>query len=170
MNQPPLRLELHYYDEVHSSLSPEPKRLESSTSFGTGVWSSVFENHEDPLKFMLRMKIVVPHPSSDVIPIRGEFGIVGVFSVDESVPKEQRASLVKNTGGAMLYSASREFILLVTYRTSPFPPFYLPTLSGRDLADAPDFEAIPKPGATTKKTSGSRKNRKVKNEGAKNGQ
>lgn len=166
MNQPPLRLELHYYDEVHSSLSPEPKLSENPTSFGTGVWSSVFENHEDPLKFMLRMKIRLPHPSSDVIPIRGEFGIIGIFSVEESVPMEQRALLVKNTGGAMLYSAAREFILLVTYRTSPFPPFYLPTLSGKDLADAPDIEAIQKPGVAARKSSRSRKSREVKNERA----
>ena len=92
---------------------------------------------------MLRMRIMVPHPDKESIPIRGSFGIIGVFTVDEGVPEEQRASIVKVTGGAMLYSASREFILLVTYRTSPFPPFYLPTLSGKALAEAPDIETFP---------------------------
>lgn len=142
MTQPPLRLDLHYYDEVHTKLNSDVKPSETPTPFEVGVWSSVLENKEDPLKYMLRMKIVVPHPSRDTIPIQGMFGIVGFFSVDESVPKEQRASLVKITGGAMLYSASREFILLVTYRTSPFPPFYLPTLSGKALVEAPDIEAV----------------------------
>ncbi|EQD25108.1 MAG: hypothetical protein M1537_06930 [Nitrospirae bacterium] len=142
MSQPPLRLELHYYDEVHTRFNPAVKSSETPTPFGIGVWSSVLENREDPLKFMLRMRIVVPHPSKESIPIQGSFGIVGVFSVDQSISKEQRASLVKVTGGAMLYSAAREFILLVTYRTSPFPPFYLPTLSGKALAEAPDLETI----------------------------
>ncbi len=143
MNHPPLRLELHYYDEVHTRLNPDIKPSESPTPFGVGVWSSVLENREDPLKFMLRMRIMVPHPDKESIPIRGSFGIIGVFTVDEGVPEEQRASIVKVTGGAMLYSASREFILLVTYRTSPFPPFYLPTLSGKALAEAPEIETFP---------------------------
>ncbi len=142
MTHPPLRLDLHYYDEVHTKLNLDIKPSETPTPFDVGVWSSILENKEDPLKYMLRMKIVIPHPDRDTIPIQGIFGIVGFFSVDESVPKEQRASLVKVTGGAMLYSASREFILLVTYRTSPFPPFYLPTLSGKALAEAPDIEAV----------------------------
>lgn len=154
MNQPPpLRLELHYYDEVHTMLDPDVKPSESPTPFGIGVWSSVLANREDPLKFILRMRIVVPHPSNESIPIQGSFGIVGVFSVDPSIPKEQRASLVKVTGGAILYSASREFILLVTYRTSPFPPFYLPTLSGKALAEAPDIEIFSRAKGVPKKIS-----------------
>lgn len=152
MNHPPLRLELHYYDEVHTRLDPDIKLSETPTPFGIGVWSSVLENREDPLKFMLRMRIVVPHPAKESIPIRGSFGIVGVFTVDEAVPKEQRASLVKVTGGAMLYSAAREFILLVTYRTSPFPPFYLPTLSGKALEEAPDIVTFSGAKGVPKKT------------------
>ncbi len=160
MNQPPLRLELHYYDEVHTRLDPDVKPSASPTPFGIGVWSSVLENREDPAKFMLRMRIVVPNPSMEEIPIQGSFGIVGVFSVDPSIPKEQRASLVKVTGGAMLYSAAREFILLVTYRTSPFPPFYLPTLSGKALAEAPDIETFSGVKGVPKKTLRSVKSKK----------
>ena len=161
MNQPPLRLDLHYYDEVHTSLNPDIKPSETPTPFEIGVWASVLENREDPLRFMLRMRIVVPYPAKESIPIRGSFGIVGVFTVEEAVPKEQRASLVKVTGGAMLYSASREFILLVTYRTSPFPPFYLPTLSGKALAEAPDIETFPEIKKVPPKSSRSIKPKKT---------
>ncbi len=161
MNQPPLRLELHYYDEVHTRLNPDIKPSETPTPFEVGVWSSVLENREDPLKFMLRMRIVVPHPSKESIPIQGSFGIVGVFSVDQSILKEQRASLVKVTGGAMLYSAAREFILLVTYRTSPFPPFYLPTLSGKALAEAPDIETLSETKKDPSKPSSSIRSKKA---------
>nr|EDZ40404.1 MAG: Hypothetical protein CGL2_11346183 [Leptospirillum sp. Group II '5-way CG'] len=156
-----MRLDLHYYDEVHTRLNPDIKPSETPTPFGVGVWSSVLENREDPLKFMLRMRIVVPHPAKESIPIRGSFGIVGVFTVDEAVPKEQRASIIKVTGGAMLYSASREFILLVTYRTSPFPPFYLPTLSGKALAEAPDIEKISETKEASQKFSRSIKPKKA---------
>jgi len=161
MNQPPLRLELHYYDEVHTRLNPDVKPSEAPTPFEVGVWSSILENREDPLKYMLRMRIAVPHPPKESIPIQGSFGVVGIFTVDESVPKEQRASLIKVTGGSMLYSASREFILLVTYRTSPFPPFYLPTLSIKALSEAPDIEMLSKAKGSPKKSSELTKSKKT---------
>ena len=158
---PPLRLELHYYDEVHTRLNSDLKSSDVPTPFDVGIWSSVLENKDNPIKYMLRMRIVVPHPPQETIPVQGSFGVVGVFSVEESVPEEQRASLVKVTGGAMLYSAAREFILLVTYRTSPFPPFYLPTLSVKALEEAPDIETFSGAKGELQKTSKSLKSKKM---------
>jgi preprotein translocase subunit SecB len=157
MNQPPLRLERHYYEEVHTRLNPDLKPSEIPTPFEVGLWSSVLENKEDPFKFMLKMRIVVPYPPQETIPIQGSFEIVGFFTVEESVPKDQRASLVKVTGGAMLYSAAREFVLLVTFRTTLFPPFYLPTLSGKALAEAPDLHPKSTPEKISRKTSRTRR-------------
>ncbi len=139
MINPPLQLELHYYDEVHTKLREDFTRVNEPVQYGTGIWTSVFENPEDPLKYVLKMKIILPHPANDAIPINAQFGIVGVFRVDDSIPKEKRNILVKTTGAAILYSAAREFIYLVTFRTSPLPPFYLRTISGEDLANAPDL-------------------------------
>lgn len=139
MTNPPLQLELHYYDEVHTKLKEDFSPVAASVNYQTGIWSSVFENPQDPLKYVLKMRISIPYPDNDAIPIFAQFGVVGVFQIDESVPTEKRPYLVKTTGAAILYSASREFILLVTYRTSPFPPFYLRTLSGDALANAPEL-------------------------------
>jgi len=146
MNKPPLQLESHYYEEVHTKLREDFIPTSEPTKYETGIWSTIFANPEDPLKYVLRMKISIPHPANNAIPITAQFGVVGVFQLDESIPIEKRASLVKITGAAMLYSASREFIFMVTFRTSPFPPFYLRTLSGEALANAPE---IPAPGTQT---------------------
>lgn len=141
MTNPPLQLELHYYEEVHTKLKEDFSPAATSVNYQTGIWSSVFENPQDPLKYVLKMRISIPYPDNDAIPISAQFGVVGVFQIDESIPTEKRPHLVKTTGAAMLYSASREFILLVTFRTSPFPPFYLRTLSGEALANAPEIAA-----------------------------
>ena len=146
MNKPPLQLEFHYYEEVHTKLSEDFIPTSEPIKYETGIWSTIFANPEDPLKYVLRMKISIPHPPNDAIPITAQFGVVGVFQLDESIPIEKRASLVKITGASMLYSASREFIFMVTFRTSPFPPFYLRTLSGDALANAPEIDGT---GTTT---------------------
>lgn len=146
MTKPPLQLELHYYEEIHTKLREDFIPTGEPTKYEIGLWTTVYENPEDPLKYTLRMKISVPHPNNDAIPITAQLGVVGIFQLDESIQKEKRPYLVKTTGAAMLYSAAREIILMVTFRTSPFPPFYLRTLSGEELANAPD--TVP-PGTST---------------------
>jgi preprotein translocase subunit SecB len=52
--------------------------------------------------------------------------LVGFFEVDTGLPEEVIGDVVAANAPAILYSAARELILLVTGR-GPFPPFSLPS-------------------------------------------
>lgn len=52
--------------------------------------------------------------------------LVGFFEVDKGLPEEVIGDVVAANAPAILYSAARELILLVTGR-GPFPPFSLPS-------------------------------------------
>lgn len=54
--------------------------------------------------------------------------LVGFFEVEKELPEEQIGDVVVANAPAILYSAARELILLVTGR-GPFPPFPLPSAS-----------------------------------------
>jgi preprotein translocase subunit SecB len=54
--------------------------------------------------------------------------LVGFFEVDKELPEDKIADVVAANAPAILYSAARELILLVTGR-GPFPPFALPSVT-----------------------------------------
>jgi len=54
--------------------------------------------------------------------------LVGFFEVDKEWPDDKIGDVVAANAPAILYSAAREIILLVTGR-GPFPPFALPSAS-----------------------------------------
>jgi preprotein translocase subunit SecB len=54
--------------------------------------------------------------------------LVGFFEIEKDWPDEKIDDVVAANGPAILYSAARELILLVTGR-GPFPPFPLPSAS-----------------------------------------
>lgn len=54
--------------------------------------------------------------------------LVGFFEVDKELNEEKIGDVVAANAPAILYSAARELILLITGR-GPFPPFALPSAS-----------------------------------------
>jgi len=52
--------------------------------------------------------------------------LVGFFEIDKELPEDRIADVVAANAPAILYSAAREIILLMTGR-GPFPPFALPS-------------------------------------------
>jgi preprotein translocase subunit SecB len=55
-----------------------------------------------------------------------EAELVGFFEADKTIPEDKIADLMTANAPAILYSAARELILLITGR-GPFPPFSLPS-------------------------------------------
>lgn len=149
--EPPIRMEQHYYEHVEVSLNKDFSPKEGSTvQFQATIWSSVYKHPEDKSRFILRMLIKIPYPPVPSIPMTASFQGIAVFSVNENYGKseEDKAALVKATGGGMLYGAMREFILSITARCNwDYRPLYLPTFSLQAIAGAPLLESIQTPSA-----------------------
>ena len=144
--EPPIKMELHFFEEAQ--VKPNPNfvpQTEQAVTFQTTIWSSVYENPSDHSKFVLKMRINLPYPKQAAVPIIASFVAVGVFSVKEDYAekKEEKALLVKATGGGMLYGAAREFILQMTARCNwDNRPLYLPTFSLAAITNAPLIEVF----------------------------
>jgi preprotein translocase subunit SecB len=58
--------------------------------------------------------------------------LVGFFEADKSIEEDRVQDIVLANGPALLYSAARELVLIVTGR-GPFPPLMLPSTTFIDL-------------------------------------
>lgn len=147
--EPPIRMEQHYYEHVEVSFNNDFSPKDNTPiQFQATVWSSVYKHPEDKSKFILRMLIKLPYPPVPSIPMIASFQGIAIFSVNEDYGKsdEDKAGLVKATGGGMLYGAMREFILSTTARCNvDYRPLYLPTFSLQAIAGAPLLESIQTP-------------------------
>ena len=87
------------------------------------------------------------HPDAGTrLPYTVDLEMRGVFAVSPSVPPDKVQELVRSVGTGTLYTAAREYLLMVTGR-GPNPPLLLPTRSFVRVS------APPKPGK--KKKAGS---------------
>lgn len=148
IKEPPIQMERNFFE--HAQIIPHLNFVPSSdpVSFQTSLWASVYNHPEDKTKFLLKMLIKLPNPPHPGVPMIASFLAVGVFIVREDFGSndDEKASLVKSTGGGMLYGASREFILQMTSRCNwDYRPLYLPTLSLQAVTMAPLIESIVNP-------------------------
>ncbi len=145
LNIPPIQMEKNFFE--HAQIIPNKNFVQSTESifFETSIWSSVYSNPQDKTRFLLKMLIKLPNPPHPNVPMISSFMAVGAFIVKEDYgPGEnEKAFLVKTTGGGMLYGAAREFILQMTSRCNwDYRPLYLPTFSMQAIAMAPLIESI----------------------------
>ena len=95
--------------------------------------------------YKARLKISASSKERSHPPYKISMSMIGVFSVEESFPKEQVEFLVGITGVSLLYSAAREYIFSSTAH-GKFGPYMLPTISFRpDMLKAEPQDALPPP-------------------------
>ena len=73
---------------------------------------------------------VTPVGEGNVVPIGGEIGFEGTFSIQDDFPEEQREKMLCMNGGAILYGAIREQYNTIACR-SFHGPLDLPTIDAR---------------------------------------
>ncbi|MEI6302988.1 MAG: hypothetical protein WCR74_16215 [Betaproteobacteria bacterium] len=103
---------------------------------------------DDPRDFLVDLDIVIDNKEGKPTPYGIDIGVVGVFNVLPSLPKEKRQDLVTVNGASILYGVIREIVLLLTSRFSS-GALTLPGMNFEDSisADATKkaVESAPKP-------------------------
>lgn len=126
MPTPPLQLERSFYDQLSLSAIPEHERGKGGYEVQTTVQLQAGDSGR---RWLLSLTIATKAKPGPPPPYEIHLKCNGFFSVP--VPKEneeETARLVGVTGSSMLYSAAREYVLLLTSR-GPWGPLQLPTTS-----------------------------------------
>jgi preprotein translocase subunit SecB len=81
---------------------------------------------DDPRRWRLFLTVHTDASEEENIPYKINLECVGFFTVSQEVEEGKIPALVHANGAAILYSSTREFLLMITGR-GPYGGFYLPT-------------------------------------------
>ena len=139
----PIRLVQYFFNKIEAELRRDFQPSESPVEYSASIQSNVKKNEEDPFNFMVELKVETPSPEMSHIPYVVKIIGTGIFQIDSEVEEKDHYALVKGTGTAMLYGAMREFVLILTARTGPYPPLQLPTFPMSGILNSPIFDQHP---------------------------
>jgi preprotein translocase subunit SecB len=127
MSSLPLVVEKHFFTKVMVEANPAYKpekdgdqllRIRAEVQGGP--------RKDDPRRWRLFLTVRTEAPEEEKIPYKINLKCAGFFTVSPEVEEDKIPHLVHANGGAILYSSTREFLLLITGR-GPWGAFYLPT-------------------------------------------
>ena len=141
-----LQLEKYFYPRVSVKADPEFKPEKKSVSGKLDMKTEVTLLSAEGRKWQVLLKIkTVPNPEGSFIPYQFELEVTGNFSVSPDFPEGEMKEFVRVAGSSMLYSAAREFLLIITSR-GPFGGLSLPPISFQKRAKiVKQNKALPKP-------------------------
>lgn len=140
----PFQLKESYYSTLNIDFNPEKTQepdqngyLEFSVAIKPSL--QLLRSKEHPQMFRAELTLETDD-ENHTHPITLNLKLVGLFELDENQmdaesPEEAEArafTLIRLNGGAMLYSACREYIRLVASRFPFGQDFQLPTISPKD--------------------------------------
>ena len=129
MQSPPLQLERYFYSRVTFEANPEYKPGEGSETIKLKETPMTLLRHaEDTRRWQVILDIDTPSLKESPGPYYIDLQVVGFFGVVPDFPEEDIETLLGVTGSSILYSAAREFIMLITSR-GPWPAVSLPTVT-----------------------------------------
>lgn len=141
-----IQLDRYVFTDVHISANPDcgdESTITASTALRIGC------SDEDSHSWHVQINITTervegePPPPYDI-----SLEAVGRFTEELDVSLDERRDIVAINGGSLLYSAAREFVLMVTGR-GPNPPYRLPTIrfspSDRDEPNGESEESSSEP-------------------------
>jgi preprotein translocase subunit SecB len=155
MLEAPLRLDASFIERVRveTILGPSSEVSKGDAAVTTQV--AMASGQKDALKWKVEL-IVEVRPKEGVLPPPYEIDlkIIGLFTVvAPGATQDETARMIAVNGASMLYSSTREYLLLLTSR-APAGPFLLPTVSFVDLQpSAPSVPQEPKKASTRKTES-----------------
>lgn len=136
----PLHLESYFFTKIHLDACPNDCQKTGKGLFTTKVQCMKHKDFER--KWMVQLELHQIQDKDNGCPeytFRVE--LVGFYEVSKEYPAEKSEMMVRANGPALLYSAARELIAMLTGR-GPFKPVNLPTVTFID-------EAKPQPVTTT---------------------
>lgn len=127
MKRSPLLLKNYFVTELAIKANPvaegEPLLSEGEATTQTKVETA--QRADDKRQWRVALKINSTPAEKNSCSYTATVDLLGFFEVDKSFPEEKIGDIVSSNAPALLYSAARELILLVTGR-GPFPPLSLP--------------------------------------------
>lgn len=132
MSPTPLRLEHYFFTRVHLEANPEYVVAEGGApaqeDIDVGIRIEVLRHDEDPHRYQLTLTINKVTAREGRVPYNLDIQVVGLFSIDPDFKHDNIDRLVQVNGASMLFTATREHVLMVTGR-GPWGPFQLPTVN-----------------------------------------
>ena len=126
-----MQLDGYFVEEVSFNLqNPNIQNLEeipklNSTDLDIEV--KLGESKDDENKKFCQLTISLKQTTAENFPYKFKAVLVGFFELDASCSEEDIGVMMTNTAPSMLYTAAREYLLLITGRTR-FLPVMLPTV------------------------------------------
>src|SRR5215213_4988177 len=151
------RAGLQVFPEYHVQLD-EPFE---PTPINFRVGRTVGQHESDSSRWRYEIKIISQGKSTKNSPYNFDITLIGYFQVDEAYPADKAELLVHANAPALLYSAAREILAIVTGR-GPFPALVLPSATFLDDAERMAATAAKKIGSgSTKKAVVKRTSKKA---------
>lgn len=129
MHSTPLQLEAYFFprffyeaNEQYAGPGASPLPLQ------IGFHLKLFRHETDSHRYQLNLTVEGSKEPTAPQPYDFEIQVVGLFSVDPECRHDDIPGIVKVNGGSMLYTAAREFLLMVTGR-GPWGGISLPTMN-----------------------------------------
>jgi len=130
----PLRLERYFFDHVQLTARRDFKQGSESVDLEVSTNLEIGQLDQPP--GLWRIVLFVTGGAKDSAPVPPyEFQLqaIGFFTVTQPGPtEEETARLLGINGASILYSAAREYLLMLTGR-GPWGPMPIPTVSFSDL-------------------------------------
>jgi len=111
---------------------PTLKEIRAAVIPETGIGIFAEQNPDNDCQW--RIELVVDVTEDKAFPYKVAATVVGYFSVNKRMPKEEAENLAKVSGASILYTTTREIIVNVTGRTQ-YPHLMLPTVTFLDLPE-----------------------------------
>lgn len=151
----PLRLNNYFFSRVQVVAKEEYATIQkdnpSPADVDIRIGIEVGKNQDDLSLYKMKLSIGPLTPKSGIVPYDIDIQVIGSFSISPDVQLETEAMdhLVHINGSSMLYSAAREYVMIVTGR-GPYGPYQLPTVNMQGIFFDPEkdgaeiLEEVPK--------------------------
>jgi len=126
LGRPALQLERYFFPVVNVEADPD---FDPSQKPELGLTAVI---HKDKVKGELRrwvvqLDVTVAPKEKGPFTYKAFLKVIGFFNVSAEMREEEIPSFVEVNGGSILFSAAREYLLILTSR-GPWPPLALPTV------------------------------------------
>jgi preprotein translocase subunit SecB len=109
-----------FFADLKADSGPEPDDLKIEVRLG--------KNKEDSRRRFCELKVKLKESSLETAPFVFKIVMVGFFKLSEDCSEKETEILMTNTAPSVLYSAAREYLLIITGR-SRYLPVLLPTVT-----------------------------------------
>ena len=126
-----MQLERYFVEEVSFNLQSEQfqnlEGIPKLDSTDLDIEVKLGESKDNENKRYCQLTINLNEAAAETFPYKFKVVLVGFFELDASCSEEDTSVIMTNTAPSMLYTAAREYLLLITGRTR-FLPVMLPTV------------------------------------------